>query len=123
MKKLVYVLVALMMASTVSAWHCIDTDEGAEGWFSIIDAGNHPEGCDNTAYWTGTCADVCLENNSIRDFSCEHRFPDRTGNTEMVIAWDDSGWCGPTNEIPEFTTIGAGLVLIGAGLYAYKKRK
>ena len=29
----------------------------------------------------------------------------------------------PTNEIPEFTTIGAGLVLAGAGAYMYRKRR
>ena len=31
--------------------------------------------------------------------------------------------CEPTNEIPEFTTIGAALVLLGAGFYIYRKRK
>ncbi len=31
--------------------------------------------------------------------------------------------CEPRNEIPEFTTIGAALVLAGAGFYIYRKRK
>ena len=40
---------------------------------------------------------------------------------QVAISNIESHTCG--GDVPEFTTIGAGLALLGAGLYAYRKRK
>jgi len=47
----------------------------------------------------------------------------RPGHPGEGVLWSDAievGSC--TNEIPEFTTIGAGIALLGTGIYLYKKR-
>lgn len=128
-KAILLVLTLLVSVMSVSAWHCTDNQDGSiEGWHRINEAGpNRPAGCEATSYWTSECEDYCMEDNTFRDFVCEDRFPG-TQSTEQVIGWEDlpedSRCTGTgTQEVPEFTTIGAGIALALAGVVIYRKRR
>lgn len=101
---------------SVSAWHCSEyEDDSVDGWFRIRDRGdNMPEGCEKISYFTGACADFCINDTTYRNFQCEKRFPN-TENRHTVIAFEDRpdhDRCAPKfSKIPEFTIIGAAALL------------
>jgi len=147
MKKSIFALFTAFILSIVSvnAWHCIDSDEAnpgygswgddgllggiTEGWLKRHNFnGDIPEGCTRTNDQNNpiVCQDLCMEL-SLREFYCDER-PNHEGETIIKFHDYDSDSeeslvCQPRNDVPEFTTVGAGLVLAGAGLYMYRKRK
>lgn len=119
----------LIGIASVNAWTCIESTNGSvSGWFDTEDAGsNKPEDCTSRSYYTGKCTEFCIDDEIFRDFSCRDRFPDTTGNDDIVIIWSDyprpSRCRAEQSEIPEFGTFGVAMILAGAGLYAIRKRK
>ncbi len=133
--------------ASVSPLHCTEHQNNTViGWFrieDITDGKGRPEGCDNSTSLKGVCKDLCLdddndgiedinENKSIgiyRDFYCNG----------SIIAWKDlpdgtqcsqssTPFTAPPTKIPktrfmpEFTVIGAFVLLIGTGVYIHRKR-
>ncbi len=148
---IISLITALVMISSVSAWHCSDTDEAQPpanssgrygtwgdnaqlggvnlGWpdYPIYHNQVVPQGCvltgdSNNPY---ECYDTCI-GNDLREFVCTDR-PDYNGKSypgETIISWvthKNSPEC-MQNNVPEFSIVGA-VALIGLlGLFVLKKR-
>ena len=119
----------LISVASVNARTCIESTDGSvSGWLDTEDAGdNKPEGCISRSYYTGKCTEFCIDDEIFRDFSCRDRVPDATRNDDTVITLTEyprpSRYRAEHSEIPEFGTFGVAMILVGAGLYAIRKRK
>lgn len=116
-KNIVLLMLPIFLTASVAACFCSETDDGVNGWFDRYYQ-VAPAGCEKTGVWTGECQDQCV-GTTYRDFDCNRGY----------IKWTDTAndqKCAPpgipSEDVPEFTTIGAGVALLGAG-YIIRKRR
>jgi hypothetical protein len=134
----IFALVFVALSLSASAWHCTDTDQTQPSWnghgygpwgdngllggntSGWLNSGPLPQGC--TGSWDNAkCSDFC-SGKTLTEFYCNDR-PGHPGETIIVAHnYEQSTQCG-SHEVPEFTTIGAIVLLAGIGLFVYIKRK
>ena len=112
----------------VAKYECPDTDPSEENvagtsieWVVVIDENQNPE-CVSVDWEADPAVAGVLTKEGTTTFTSAGG---TSGTVEMMGQNSISHitFCGESNEIPEFTTIGAGLALAGAGLYMYRKRR
>ena len=137
---LVMSIIASIFVSAVGAdvQECLDA--GFDFYIEKFQCGDTSPETDNpnwaiTVDWTGTdndCTSVDWTANpavaGVTEKAGTNAVVTHPGGTSGTIdktykqAISHVTFCGNENEIPEFTTIGAALVLAGAGFYMYRKR-
>jgi len=146
MKKLVAILMVLSVIMLTSAYakkvgspdeECqangfdfgIAKWEYGDGVYSLSDDGEFPGyttnviGNNNQANWTSDPAAAGILTKEAGDTFVHPGGMSGIVNYHGSHAISHLTLCGNFEEIPEFTTIGATLVLAGAGLYIYRKKR
>ena len=136
------VLVLALAIPSVTAWHCVDTDEAKPAWNSSsrtygswgdnallggTTSGWHewqtnlPQGCTFTASNQASCEDVCI-GATLREFVCDDR-ESVVGETIIEYReYTDSSECSG-EEVPEFGTVATGLAILGAAAGIFLMRR
>jgi hypothetical protein len=131
---LAFLALLVMMASSVYACHCTDTDQtkpasapytwgdngalGGTARYYLSGTAGVPEGCTGT-YGNYVCNDICLKDTfTLREFYCSG-----SKDTNYIYWHDyaDNEACG--YQVPEFGVVAGAVALVGAlGIFMYRRK-